>query len=637
MLNFKNAALRRGTRLLFERVNLTIHRGEKVGITGANGIGKSSLLALIRGDLHSDEGTFSMPPGLVIAHVAQETPAVDAAAIDYVIEGDEALCRLQGELQEAESAGDGVRQAELLARLESIDGYAARSRAARLMHGLGFAAGDEQAPVSSFSGGWRMRLNLARALMCRSDLLLLDEPTNHLDLDAVIWLQDWLRAYQGTLLLISHDRDFLDEVVDHIAHVVHGTVTLFGGNYSVFERRRAEMLSQQQSAHEKQQREMEHIRRFVDRFRSKATKARQVQSRLKAMEKMERIVQAHVDSPFDFAFRKPDSTPNPLLQLDEVSAGYDDRPVLRDVTFDLLPGDRIGLLGPNGAGKSTLIKLLADMLRPLSGRKRAAQGLRIGYFAQHQVEQLQLEESPLHHFQRLDPQAKESDLRHFLGGFAFSGERALEPAAHLSGGEKARLVLALIAYQKPNLLLLDEPTNHLDLELRHALGMALQDFEGAMVLVSHDRHLLRTVTDRLFLVIDGAVQPYDGDLDDYRQWLLTQRQERLPDSKAASADLSRKERRRLDAENRQKLRPLRQGVTQAERMVDRLLSEQEALDEQLADSALYAPSEKERLLKLLQQKRSLEQRLERAEEAWIEAQQALDAVQQAEEKAALLP
>ncbi len=631
MLNFSNAALRRGARLLFERVNLTIHRGEKVGITGANGIGKSSLLALIRGELHTDEGTFGMSPGLVIAHVAQETPAVDAAAIDYVIEGDQALCRLQAELQEAEVVGDGVRQAELLARLESIDGYTARSRAARLMNGLGFAAGDEQAPVSSFSGGWRMRLNLARALMCRSDLLLLDEPTNHLDLDAVIWLQDWLRAYQGTLLLISHDRDFLDEVVDHIAHVAQSAVTLFTGNYSVFERRRAEMLAQQQSAHEKQQREMAHIRCFVDRFRSKATKARQVQSRLKAMEKMERIVQAHVDSPFDFAFRKPDSTPNPLLQLDEVSAGYDDRPVLRDVAFDLLPGDRIGLLGPNGAGKSTLIKLLADTLRPLSGRKRAAQGLRIGYFAQHQVEQLQLEESPLHHFQCLDRQAKESDLRHFLGGFAFSGERALEPAAHLSGGEKARLVLALIAYQKPNLLLLDEPTNHLDLELRHALGMALQDFEGAMVLVSHDRHLLRTVTDQLVLVIDGAVQPYDGDLDDYRQWLLTQRQDRLPDSKAASGDLSRKERRRFDAETRQKLRPLRQGVTQAERMVEQLLSEQQALDEQLADSALYAPAEKERLMKLLQQKRSLEQRLEQAEQAWLEAQQALDAVQQAGE------
>ena len=627
MLNFSNAALRRGTRLLFERVNLTIHRGDKVGVTGANGIGKSSLFALMRGELHTDEGSFSMPPGLVIAHVAQETPAVDAAAIDYVIEGDQALCRLQAELDEAEIAGDGVRQAELLARLESIDGYTARSRAARLMNGLGFAAGDEQVPVSSFSGGWRMRLNLAQALMCRSDLLLLDEPTNHLDLDAVIWLQDWLRAYQGTLLLISHDRDFLDEVVDHIAHVAQSGVTLFSGNYSAFERRRAEMLAQQQSAHEKQQREMEHIRRFVDRFRSKATKARQVQSRLKAMEKMERIVQAHVDSPFDFAFRKPDSTPNPLLQLDEVSAGYDDRPVLQDVAFDLLPGDRIGLLGPNGAGKSTLIKLLADTLRPLSGRRRAAKGLRIGYFAQHQVEQLQLEESPLHHFQLLDRQAKESDLRHFLGGFAFSGERALEPAAHLSGGEKARLVLALIAYQKPNLLLLDEPTNHLDLELRHALGMALQEFEGAMVLVSHDRHLLRTVTDRLFLVIDGAVQPYDGDLDDYRQWLLTQRQERLPDSKAISGDLSRKERRRLDAENRQKLRPLRQGVTQAERMVEQLLSEQQSLDEQLADSALYAPSEKERLMKLLQQKRSLEQGLEQAEQAWLEAQQALELVQ----------
>jgi len=631
MLNFSNTALRRGIRLLFERVNLTIHRGDKVGITGANGIGKSSLLALIQGELHTDEGTFSMPPGLAIAYVAQEAPAVDAAAIDYVIEGDQVLCRLQAELQQAEIAGDGVRQAELLARLESIDGYSARSRAAKLMNGLGFAAGDEQAPVGSFSGGWRVRLNLAQALMCRSDLLLLDEPTNHLDLDAVIWLQDWLRAYQGTLLLISHDRDFLDDVVDHIAHVAQGTVTLFTGNYSAFERRRAEMLAQQHSAYEKQQRELAHIRRFVDRFRSQATKARQVQSRLKAMEKMERIVQAHVDSPFDFAFRKPDSTPNPLLQLDEVSAGYDDCPVLRDVTLDLLPGDRIGLLGPNGAGKSTLIKLLAGTLCPLSGRKRAAQGLRIGYFAQHQVEQLQLEESPLHHFQLLDRQAKESELRHFLGGFAFSGERALEPASHLSGGEKARLVLALIAYQKPNLLLLDEPTNHLDLDLRHALGMALQEFEGAMLLVSHDRHLLRTVTDRLFLVIDGAVRPYDGDLDDYRLWLVTQRQDRLPDSKAASADRSRKERRRRDAENRRKLRPLRQGVTQAERMVEQLLADQQALDELLADSALYAPAEKERLLKLVQQKRSLEQRLELAEQAWLDAQQALDEVQQAGE------
>ena len=627
MIKLTELALRRGTKVLFEQASLTIHRGEKTGITGANGAGKSSLFALLRGLLHVDAGEMVLPPNLVIAHVAQETPGVARPAIDYVMDGDAELRTLQAHLLNAEQAHDGHRQGELHAKLDAIGGYTARARAARLMHGLGFKTEQLEQPVASFSGGWRMRLNLAQALMCRSDLLLLDEPTNHLDLDAVYWLQGWLAQYPGTLLLISHDRDFLDEVCDHILHLEQRGLTLYTGNYSAFERMRAERLAGQQAAFEKQQREIQHIQSYVDRFRAQATKARQAQSRLKALERMERIAPAHVDSPFHFSFLPPHKLPNPLLTLEQITAGYGAQPVLSGARLTLHPGDRLGLLGHNGAGKSTLIKLLAGELKPLSGEAIGAPDLRIGYFAQHQLEQLDPAASPLLHLQRRDPKASEQQLRDFLGGFGFVGDMAMSETAPFSGGEKARLVLAMLVYQRPNLLLLDEPTNHLDLEMRHALVLALQEYDGAMVIVSHDRHLLRSVCDRLLMVHQGRVADFDGDLDDYRQWLLEeQRESATPDDapKAEHSAAARKEQRRLEAEARTRLQPLRKQLEKVEKGLERLQQQRAELEQQLAEPELYQAERKAQLAQLLQQKGEIDKALTRAEEDWLEATEALE-------------
>ncbi|MDP1666401.1 MAG: ATP-binding cassette domain-containing protein [Methylobacter sp.] len=626
MLNFRNITLRRGARVLFANSSFTIHKGQKVGFTGANGAGKSSFFALVRGELHLDEGDFSMPPGLEIAHVAQETPAVIRSAIDYVIDGDQPLRRLQEQLLAAEQADDGLKQAELHAALENIGGYTAQARASRLMNGLGFISDQEINAVNSFSGGWRMRLNLAQALMCRSDVLLLDEPTNHLDLDAVIWLQDWLCKYPGTLLLISHDRDFLDTITDHIVHIEQDKAEIYTGNYSAFERMRAEKLAQQQSSYLKQQREIAHMQSFVDRFKAQATKARQAQSRIKALERMELIAQAHVDSPFDFSFAKPGKMPNPLLTLDKVDIGYDQTCVIKQAGLSISPGDRIGLLGPNGAGKSSLIKVLAGDMQPLSGKRNEAEALKIGYFAQHQLEQLRIDESPLWHLQQLDKQATEKDLRNFLGGFDFRGDKVMEAVKPFSGGEKARLVLALLVYQNPNLLLLDEPTNHLDLEMRHALSVALQDYEGAIVVVSHDRHLLRSVTDQLLLVSGGKVQPFDGDLDDYRVWLTEQKKGEEKTVVDSAQTVSRKDQRKLDAERRQKHKPLFDALKKAEIAVEKHHNEQRQLEHQLADPAIYAESEKEQLKKLMERKVKVDKALDDAEAAWMEAEEKIEAV-----------
>lgn len=626
MLNFKNLSLRRGVRVLFSNASFTLHKGEKVGLTGANGVGKSSLFALLRNELHPDEGDFSMPPGLEIAHVAQETPAVACSAIDYVIDGDQELRRLQQQLLVAEQMHDGLKQAELHATLDTIGGYTAQARASRLMNGLGFTADQEQNPVSSFSGGWRMRLNLAQALMCRSDVLLLDEPTNHLDLDAVIWLQDWLCKYPGTLLLISHDRDFLDTITDHIVHIEQGKAEIYTGNYSAFEKMRAEKLAQQQAAYLKQQREIAHIQSFVDRFKAQATKARQAQSRIKALERMELIALAHVDSPFDFSFPNPGRMPNPLLILDKADIGYGQTIIIKQAGLSISPGDRIGLLGPNGAGKSSLIKVLAGDMAPLTGTRLEADALRIGYFAQHQLEQLRLDESPLWHLQKLDNQATEKDLRNFLGGFDFQGDKVLEPVRPFSGGEKARLVLALLVYQNPNLLLLDEPTNHLDLEMRHALSVALQDYEGALVVVSHDRHLLRSVTDRLLLVSDGKAQAFDGDLEDYRAWLAEQKKGEDKPAAENTATVSRKDQRKQEAERRQKHKPLFDALKKAENAVESYHNEQRQLEQQLADPAIYAESEKARLKTLMERKAQVDKALENAEAAWLEAEEKLEEI-----------
>ena len=621
MLNFKNIALRRGVRVLFANSTFTIHKGQKVGFTGANGAGKSSFFALVKNELHLDEGDFSMPPGLEIAHVAQETPATNRSAIDYVIDGDQQLRRLQAQLLAAEQADDGLKQAKLHADLDTIGGYTAQARASRLMNGLGFTADQENNAVSSFSGGWRMRLNLAQALMCRSDVLLLDEPTNHLDLDAVIWLQDWLCKYPGTLLLISHDRDFLDTITDHIVHIEQSKAEIYTGNYSAFERMRAEKLAQQQSSFLKQQREIAHMQSFVDRFKAQATKARQAQSRIKALERMELIAMAHVDSPFDFSFAKPGKMPNPLLTLDKVDIGYGQTCVIKQAGLSISPGDRIGLLGPNGAGKSSLIKVLAGDMQPLLGKRNEAEALKIGYFAQHQLEQLRVDESPLWHLQQLDKQATEKDLRNFLGGFDFRGDKVMEAVKPFSGGEKARLVLALLVYQNPNLLLLDEPTNHLDLEMRHALSVALQDYEGAIVVVSHDRHLLRSVTDQLLLVSGGKVQIFDGDLDDYRVWLTEQKKGEEKTVVDSTPTVSKKDQRKLDAERRLKHKPLFDALKKAETAVEKYHNEQRQLEQQLADPNIYSESKKVELKLLMEQKIKIDKALDEAENAWMEAEE----------------
>ncbi|HHC71491.1 MAG TPA: ATP-binding cassette domain-containing protein [Thiotrichales bacterium] len=627
MLRFDHVALRRGPDLLFEHATFAIHTGWKVGLTGANGTGKSSLFALIRGELHADAGTFTLPEGWVIAHVAQEMPAGECHALDHVLDGDEEFRALQRELEAAEEAGDGARLAELHERFAAIDGWGAAARAGRLLAGLGFAPEELERPVASFSGGWRMRLNLARALMCRSDLLLLDEPTNHLDIDSLLWLEEWLRRYPGTLLLISHDREFLDRVIDRVLHIEHRSIRLYTGNHSDFERQRAERLASRQAAWERQQREVEQIRRFVDRFRAKATKARQAQSRLKALERMERIAPAHADSPFHFAFRTPERLPDPLLQMEEVTLGYGERPVIEGVRLSLAPGDRLGLLGANGAGKSTLVRALAGELEPGTGRLFRHRDLRIGYFAQHQLEQLDAEASPLRHLLRIDPGAREQELRDFLGGFGFRGERVEAPVAPFSGGEKARLVLALLVWQRPNLLLLDEPTNHLDLEMRLSLSLALQSFEGAMVIVAHDRHLLRTVCDRFLVVRGGKVTPFDGDLDDYRV-TVSRGDGQVPapvTEKGNAESASRREQRRRAAEQRRRRQPLRRRVDELEAELDRLGEMLERIGRELSEEELYREEAKERLRKLLREQGELRQRKEELETAWLEAVEALEA------------
>jgi ATP-binding cassette subfamily F protein 3 len=629
MIKFNNVSLRRGSKLLFEQVNLFIHPGQRVGLTGANGTGKTSLFALLRDELHAENGTCDWPQSWQIAHVAQETPAVSLSAIDYVLLGDAELTSLNQALAEAESKHDGEAQSHLHEQLQAIDAYTANSRAAKLLHGLGFKPGQENRPVTDFSGGWRMRLNLAQALMCRSSLLLLDEPTNHLDLEAVYWLEEWLRGYQGTLIVISHDRDFLDRVVTHVAHIEQQQIKLYTGNYSAFEVARAAHLANQQSAYQKQQRDIAHMRSFVTRFKAKATKAKQAQSRVKALERMELIAPAHVDSPFAFNFLPPERLSHPLISLERTSVGYQQTPLLEGIKMNLAPGDRIGLLGPNGAGKSTFIKLLAGVLPATSGKRKEARDIVIGYFAQHQLEQLRPEDSPLKHLLRLDPMASEQELRNFLGGFGFHGDKALESVAPFSGGEKARLVLAILVYQRPAVLLLDEPTNHLDLEMRLALTIALQSYEGALVVVSHDRHLLRSVTDELWLVDGGTASAFDGDLDDYRAW-LSQRDKPVEKVQAAS-NANKKLDRQAAAQRRQKLQPLRNTIKQAETKMDKLQTQLSQLESQLADNDLYNESEKDRLKQLLAEQAEVKTALETTELEWFEATEALESAELAEE------
>ncbi|ELQ6216193.1 ABC transporter ATP-binding protein [Cronobacter dublinensis] len=634
MIVFSSLQIRRGTRVLLDNATATINPGQKVGLVGKNGCGKSTLLSLLKNEISADGGSFTYPGTWQLAWVNQETPALPQPALEYVIDGDREYRAFERELNEATGRNDGHAIATAHGKLDAIDAWTIRSRAASLLHGLGFSNEQLTRPVSDFSGGWRMRLNLAQALICRSDLLLLDEPTNHLDLDAVIWLEKWLKSYNGTLILISHDRDFLDPVVDKIIHIEQQNMFEYTGNYSSFERQRATRLAQQQATYESQQQRVAHLQSFIDRFKAKASKAKQAQSRIKMLERMELIAPAHVDNPFHFSFRAPESLPNPLLKMEKVSAGYGERTILNSIKLNLVPGSRIGLLGRNGAGKSTLIKLLAGELAPVSGDIGLAKGIKLGYFAQHQLEFLRADESPLQHLARIAPRETEQQLRDYLGGFGFQGDKVTEATERFSGGEKARLVLALIVWQRPNLLLLDEPTNHLDLDMRQALTDALIEFEGALVVVSHDRHLIRSTTDDLYLVHDGKVEPFDGDLDDYQQWLSdVQKQENQGDDASREKDngnsaQARKDQKRREAELRTQTQPLRKEITRLEKEMEKLNATLSAVEEKLGDSAIYDPARKAEMNECLQTQAKTKAALEECEMAWLDAQEQLEAMLQ---------
>ena len=647
MILLRDLGFSRNGEALVTGATLQLHPGWKVGLTGANGCGKSSFLGLLRGELHADRGDLERPPGWVLAHVAQDTPALPDAALDFVLDGDTELRQIERDLAAAEDHHDDHHAGEqiglLHSRLGEIDGYAAPARAAALMHGLGFSDADFQRPVAEFSGGWRVRLNLARALMCRSDLLLLDEPTNHLDLDAIIWLEAWLKGYPGTLILISHDRDFLDVVTSHILAIEAGKMQLFTGNYSACERARAERLANDLALAAKQKREAAHLQSYIDRFRAKASKARQAQSRIKMLAKMGDIQAAHIDTPFSFSFPEPSGFSDPLLLVDDAKVGYDapcvpGNPLRGQATvifdklrFTLRPDSRIGLLGRNGAGKSTLMKLLAGELQPLAGSREAGRNLKLGYFAQHQLEQLRPAESPLWHMIKLEPRTREQDLRNYLGGFDFRGDMVEAPCGRFSGGEKTRLALALMIRTAPNLLLLDEPTNHLDLEMREALTIALQETEAGMVLVSHDRHLLRATCDELWLVADGKVTPFDGDLDDYADWLNQSRaaeksaeREKSQQRKESEAEATRKAATKAQESAPAVRRPLQKESEKLEQQLAGWQAELKLLEARLADPALYAGADSRLLDDLTLRQNLLMQNVENAESRWLEIQHLLE-------------
>ncbi len=643
MIRLSQVTLRRGAKTLLEGADVALNPGDKIGLIGANGSGKSSLFALLRGELHADKGEVDYPARWRVAYVAQETPALQSPALEYAIDGDTTLRRLEANLAAAEAADDGHRIGELHAAMGDADAYTVRSRAEQLLHGLGFTHEQMGEAVASFSGGWRMRLNLAQALMWPSDLLLLDEPTNHLDLDAILWLEEWLKRYAGTLLIVSHDRDFLDGVVEVVVHIDAKKLRRYSGNYSSFERQRAAAVVLAAAQYEKQQRERAHLESFINRFRAKATKARQAQSRMRMLAKMEELAPLHVSAPFSFEFREPLKAPDPLLVLEDGDAGYKmdgapDKTVVRNINFSLQSGQRYGLLGINGAGKSTLIKTIAGELAPLAGKAIFNKGLAVGYFAQHQIEMLRHDESPLWHLSRIAHNTREQELRNYLGGFNFPGDMATTSLSTFSGGEKARLALALIVWQRPNLLLLDEPTNHLDLETREALTVALAQFEGTLVLVSHDRHLLRATTDQFLIVAEGRLTPFDGDLEDYRDWLfktkLAPAEEAVPLPEAKKPAVTappapaRREQKRREAEARQRQsaarKPIESRIKRLEEKMAKLNVQKSAIDAQLADPASYGEAQKEALKTLILDQAYIARELAQLEAEWLEQQQRLE-------------
>ena len=639
MLKITDLSLRRGTRLLLENIALDVFPGQRMGLTGANGCGKSSLFSVIAGRLEADQGNVTLPRGALISEVLQETPESTQTAIDYVIDGDKSYRSLELKIAQAELSNDGTTLATLHNQMEAIDGFRVSARAGQLLHGLGFTAKEQTQSVNTFSGGWRMRLNLATALMTRADLLLLDEPTNHLDLDAMVWLEQWLASYEGIVLVISHDREFLDRAVTRIAHIENQTIQVYEGNYSLAERQRAEIIEIQQKQHVRQQKQIRHMQSYIDRFRYKASKAKQAQSRIKALERLEIVSPVQQKNAFVFEFETPDHSPHQLIDLKGINAGYQD-PVLSKIDFRLSDGERIGLLGRNGAGKTTLMKTLAAELPPLQGSYTGDSKLCIGYFAQHQLELLNPQWSPLDHLAELSQQQNERALRTHLGRFGFSGDSATEPVSIRSGGERARLVLALIVYSKPNLLLLDEPTNHLDIEMRESISLALQSYSGCLVVVAHDRHLLRLVTDELWLIDDGSLRRFEGDIDDYVIWL---RQRQKGTNKNLDSQTNKKPKNKTDitakgdqkpqrskttrqekAKQREKVKPLRDRLNRVEKEIDKAAEIKQRLDQALANPEIYNEANRDQLRELLFDQARNAQLHQELERQWLEASELLE-------------
>ena len=629
MIEIKNLTLQRGSKILLDNATATINPRQRVGLIGKNGTGKSSLFALIKGEIGQDKGDLLLPKTWKLAAVAQETPALDTPALDYVLQGDAELQHFQAALAAAEAENDGMKQAEWHAKLDEIDAYSAPARAAKLLSGLGFSQEEHAKPVKAFSGGWRMRLNLAQALMCRADLLLLDEPTNHLDLETVLWLENHLASLPCTQIIISHDRDFLNAATNHTIELAQRQLHSYSGNYDFYQQQRAQRLTNQQAAYVKQQAHIQHLQSFIDRFKAKATKAKQAQSRVKALAKLELVAPAHLDSSFSFSFPPPEHLPNPLLKLEQVDLGYGGHTVLHQITLSLESGARLGLLGVNGSGKSTFIKALSGSLKPQNGQILRSDKLNIGYFTQHQLDTLRSDQSPVWHIQKLSPEAREQDIRNFLGGFLFAGEMATAPIAPFSGGEKARLALAMLVWQKPNLLLLDEPTNHLDLDMRHALTLALQSFEGALILVSHDRSLIEATTDQFLLIDQGSLKTFDGDLNDYRAWRRAQENATAAPAQSSQSQ-SRKDTKRQEAQMRQerarRSKPVQQKIDQAEKEIAALTAAQQQCEAILSQESIYQPENKAKLQETLAKTNEIKVKLTKFEEDWLQWQEDLETI-----------
>ena len=627
MIEIKNLTLQRGSKILLDNATATINPRQRVGLIGKNGTGKSSLFALIKGEIGQDKGDLLLPKTWKLAAVAQETPALDTPALDYVLQGDAELQHFQAALATAEAENDGMKQAEWHAKLDEIDAYSAPARAAKLLSGLGFSQEEHAKPVKAFSGGWRMRLNLAQALMCRADLLLLDEPTNHLDLETVLWLENHLASLPCTQIIISHDCDFLNAATTQTLELAQQKLTLYGGGYDFYLKERAQRLTNQQAAFAKQQAKIQHLQSFINRFKAKATKATQAQSRIKALEKMEKIAPAQLDNEFLFEFAAPEHLPNPLLKMEHADLGYGAETVLKNISLSLENGARFGLLGVNGSGKSTFIKALSGSLKPQNGQILRSDKLNIGYFAQHQLDTLRSDQSPVWHIQKLSPEAREQDIRNFLGGFLFTGEMATAPIAPFSGGEKARLALAMLVWQKPNLLLLDEPTNHLDLDMRHALTLALQSFEGALILVSHDRSLIEATTDQFLLIDQGSLKTFDGDLNDYRAWRLAQENAAAAPAQSNQSQ-SRKDTKRQEAQMRQerarRSKPVQQKIERAEKEIAALTAAQQQCEAILSQESIYQPENKAKLQETLAKVNEIKVKLTRFEEDWLQWQEDLE-------------